>query len=81
VVFCLVGRLQASALRGAANAAAFGLAGDLIKISEIPIQDCSIDESTEAISRYPDGAQSTLAVTGDIDAFALWDYGLRLGNR
>jgi hypothetical protein len=33
------------------------------------------------LSRWPEGAQSALSVTGDIDAFALWDYGLRLGNR
>jgi peptidoglycan/xylan/chitin deacetylase (PgdA/CDA1 family) len=33
------------------------------------------------LARWPDGAQSALSVTGDIDAFALWDYGLRLGNR
>jgi hypothetical protein len=33
------------------------------------------------LGRWPDGAQSALAVTGDIDAFTLWDYGLRaFGN-
>ena len=30
------------------------------------------------LGRWPDGAQSALAVTGDIDALTLWDYGLRL---
>ncbi len=27
--------------------------------------------------RWPDGAQSALSVTGDIDALTIWDYGLR----
>jgi peptidoglycan/xylan/chitin deacetylase (PgdA/CDA1 family) len=30
------------------------------------------------LARWPDGAQSALAVTGDIDALRLWDYGLRV---
>jgi len=30
------------------------------------------------LGRWPDMAQSALAVTGDIDALTLWDYGLRL---
>ena len=30
------------------------------------------------INRWPGGARSALAVTGDIDALTLWDYGLRL---
>lgn len=30
------------------------------------------------LCRWPDGAQSALAITGDIDAMTLWDYGLRL---
>lgn len=30
------------------------------------------------LGRWPGGAQSALAVTGDIDALTLWDYGLRL---
>ncbi len=30
------------------------------------------------INRWPDGARSALAITGDIDALTLWDYGLRL---
>jgi len=30
------------------------------------------------IGRWPKGAQSALAITGDIDALTLWDYGLRL---
>lgn len=30
------------------------------------------------LGRWPRGYRSTLAITGDIDAFTLWDYGLRL---
>jgi hypothetical protein len=30
------------------------------------------------LGRWPDGALSALAVTGDIDALTLWDYGMRL---
>jgi hypothetical protein len=30
------------------------------------------------ISRWPDGARSGLAVTGDVDAFTIWDYGRRI---
>jgi peptidoglycan/xylan/chitin deacetylase (PgdA/CDA1 family) len=29
------------------------------------------------LGRWPDGAQSALCITGDIDALTLWDYGLR----
>jgi len=29
------------------------------------------------LGRWPDGARSALAVSGDIDALTLWDYGLR----
>jgi peptidoglycan/xylan/chitin deacetylase (PgdA/CDA1 family) len=32
-------------------------------------------------SRWPDGRRSALAITGDIDALTLWDYGLRLFGR
>lgn len=33
------------------------------------------------LGRWPDGAQSAMSITGDIDALTLWDYGLRfLGN-
>jgi peptidoglycan/xylan/chitin deacetylase (PgdA/CDA1 family) len=33
------------------------------------------------LGRWPDGAQSAMCITGDIDALTLWDYGLRfLGN-
>lgn len=33
------------------------------------------------LGRWPDGAQSALCITGDIDALTIWDYGLRfLGN-
>ncbi len=31
--------------------------------------------------RWPDGARSALAITGDIDALTVWDYGLRLAGR
>jgi peptidoglycan/xylan/chitin deacetylase (PgdA/CDA1 family) len=30
------------------------------------------------LGRWPNGAQSALCVTGDVDALTLWDYGLRL---
>jgi hypothetical protein len=30
------------------------------------------------LARWPDGAQSALAITGDIDALTLWDYVLRV---
>ena len=33
------------------------------------------------LGRWPDGARSTLAVTGDIDGLTLWDYGLRFFGR
>jgi hypothetical protein len=33
------------------------------------------------LGRWPDGARSALAVTGDIDALTLWDYGYRLFGR
>jgi hypothetical protein len=33
------------------------------------------------LGRWPDGAHSALAVTGDIDALTLWDYGLRFFGR
>jgi hypothetical protein len=33
------------------------------------------------LGRWPDGARSALAVTGDIDALTLWDYGLRCLGR
>lgn len=31
--------------------------------------------------RWPDAAASALAITGDIDALTVWDYGLRLAGR
>ena len=34
-----------------------------------------------ASAAWPDGARSALAITGDIDALTLWDYGLRLAGR
>jgi hypothetical protein len=33
------------------------------------------------LGRWPNGNRSALAVTGDIDALTLWDYGLRLIGR
>lgn len=33
------------------------------------------------LGRWPHRAQSALSVTGDIDAFTLWDYGLRIVGR
>ena len=33
------------------------------------------------LGRWPNGARSTLAINGDIDALTLWDYGLRLLGR
>lgn len=33
------------------------------------------------LGRWPDGAQAALAITGDVDAFTIWDYGLRIINR
>ena len=33
------------------------------------------------LSRWPEGSKAALALTGDVDAFTLWDYGLRLLNR
>lgn len=33
------------------------------------------------ISRWPGGARSALAITGDIDALTVWDYGLRMLGR
>lgn len=33
------------------------------------------------LGRWPGGAQAALSVTGDVDAFTLWDYGLRFFNR
>jgi hypothetical protein len=29
-------------------------------------------------ARWPSGAGSALAITGDVDALTIWDYGLRL---
>jgi hypothetical protein len=33
------------------------------------------------LGRWPNGARSALAITGDIDALTLWDYGLRILGR
>jgi peptidoglycan/xylan/chitin deacetylase (PgdA/CDA1 family) len=33
------------------------------------------------LGRWPNGARSALAITGDIDALTLWDYGLRIFGR
>jgi peptidoglycan/xylan/chitin deacetylase (PgdA/CDA1 family) len=35
------------------------------------------DEPLIRLGRWPDGAQSALCITGDIDAVTLWDYALR----
>lgn len=35
------------------------------------------DRPLVRLGRWPNGARSALAVTGDIDALTLWDYGLR----
>lgn len=39
------------------------------------------DQPLIRMRRWPHGARSALAVTGDIDALTLWDYGLRLLGR
>ena len=39
------------------------------------------DQPLVRLGRWPDGAHSALAITGDIDALTLWDYGLRLVGR
>ena len=33
------------------------------------------------LSRWPNGAQSALSITGDVDAFTIWDYGRRIFAR
>jgi peptidoglycan/xylan/chitin deacetylase (PgdA/CDA1 family) len=33
------------------------------------------------LGRWPEGAKAALAVTGDVDAFTIWDYGMRIINR
>jgi hypothetical protein len=33
------------------------------------------------VGRWPAGARSALALSGDLDAVTLWDYGLRLAGR
>jgi peptidoglycan/xylan/chitin deacetylase (PgdA/CDA1 family) len=46
---------------------------------EVPLLKRIEDETGELVrlGRWPGGARSSLAVTGDIDALTLWDYGLR----
>lgn len=39
------------------------------------------DRPLVRLGRWPNGACSALAITGDIDALTLWDYGLRLFGR
>jgi peptidoglycan/xylan/chitin deacetylase (PgdA/CDA1 family) len=39
------------------------------------------DRPLVRLGRWPKGARSALAVTGDIDALTLWDYGLRFLGR
>jgi hypothetical protein len=38
------------------------------------------DISLLRLGRWPAAARSALAITGDIDAFTLWDYGRRILN-
>jgi hypothetical protein len=43
-----------------------------------------LEESTAPLvrlGRWPDGARSALAITGDIDALTIWDYALRAVGR
>jgi hypothetical protein len=40
-----------------------------------------VGRSLVRLGRWPNGARSALAITGDIDALTLWDYGLRLLGR
>jgi peptidoglycan/xylan/chitin deacetylase (PgdA/CDA1 family) len=39
------------------------------------------DRPLVRLGRWPNGAHSALAITGDIDALTVWDYGLRLFGR
>jgi hypothetical protein len=39
------------------------------------------DRPLVRLGRWPNGARSALAITGDIDALTIWDYGLRLFGR
>lgn len=39
------------------------------------------DRPLVRLGRWPNGARSALAITGDIDALTLWDYGLRFLGR
>ncbi len=39
------------------------------------------DHPLVRLERWPDGARSALAITGDIDALTLWDYAARLVGR
>jgi hypothetical protein len=39
------------------------------------------DRPLVRLGRWPNGAYSALAITGDIDAFTLWDYALRTVGR
>jgi len=39
------------------------------------------DRPLVRLGRWPNSARSALAITGDIDALTLWDYGLRLFGR
>ena len=41
----------------------------------------AVPEALLRLSRWPDGCQSALAITGDIDAFTLFDYALRFAGR
>jgi len=46
-------------------------------LSQIEETECPLVR----FGRWPDGAHSALAITGDIDALTLWDYGLRMVGR
>jgi len=46
-------------------------------LAQIEKAECSLVR----LGRWPDGARSALAITGDIDALTLWDYGLRFFER
>ena len=39
------------------------------------------DRPLVRLGRWPDGAYSALAITGDIDGLTVWDYGLRFLGR
>ncbi len=40
----------------------------------------AVDWPLVRVARWPGGAKAALAITGDIDAFTIWDYGHRILN-